>query len=234
MTPVADMTLEQEALQIGEQALTVVQQAEVLAVVDNVSRGMASELGRAIAGLDNQAKEKFEAIKKPLNDAKNRVLAWEHEVRDPLDRAKKYLSSQIGGFDQRMERERRAEEARLQEEARMAAEAEAKRLADEQAIQDAIELEAAGDSRGAAAVLANPSPVAVYVPPIVVASTVQKSAGVSGVQNWKFKITDPNLIPREYMIPDEKAIGQVVRALKSKTAIPGIEVYPDGGARFRA
>jgi hypothetical protein len=225
--------LEREAQQIGEQSLSLVQQAHVIRVVNNDTRTQAGEMGRIIAILDGEAKEKFEAIKKPLNEAKNKVMAWEHEVRDPLDAAKKYLSRQIGDFDRVQEEERQREERLLQAEARKQAEEAAKKAAEEQAIQDAIALEAAGDTQGAAAVLANPAPVPVYVPPVVVANTVQKVSGVSGTTNWKFRVTNAALIPREYMIPDEKAIGQVVRALRNKTAIPGIEVYPDNGASFR-
>jgi len=232
MTPVT--ALEQEALQIGEQALTVTQQAHALAVIDNGSRTTAAELGRAIQGLDKQAKEKFDAIKKPLNEAKDRVLAWEHEVRGPLDQAKRYLSAQIGGFDQRMEAIRRAEEARLQEDLRKEAEAEAQRLAETQALEDCYRLEATGDQLGADAVLANPAPVEVIVLPVVLPSSVQKAAGVSSQQTWKFKIVNADLIPREYLIPDERVIGQVVRGLKGKTCIPGVAVYAESSARFKA
>jgi hypothetical protein len=42
---------------------------------------------------------------------------------------------------------------------------------------------------------------------------------------WKFAIVDADAIPREFMIPDEAAIGKVVRALKEKTNIPGVAVF---------
>ena len=95
MAPATDITLEQEARQVGTEALTVVTQATGLAVINIDTRNRAAALGRAIAGLDKQAKEKFDAIKEPLNRAKDEILAWEHSVRDPLDAAKRYLSSQI-------------------------------------------------------------------------------------------------------------------------------------------
>jgi hypothetical protein len=40
------------------------------------------------------------------------------------------------------------------------------------------------------------------------------------------------LIPREYLIPDEKVIGQIGRALKEKAKIAGVEFFAEGGARF--
>lgn len=67
--------------------------------------------------------------------------------------------------------------------------------------------------------------------PVVVtmvdAPVVPKVDGLSSRKNWKFKITDATKLPREYLMPDEKAIGAVVRALKDKTKIEGVEVYFD-------
>jgi hypothetical protein len=41
------------------------------------------------------------------------------------------------------------------------------------------------------------------------------------------------LLPREYLRPDEKAIGKVVKALKGSTRIPGVEVFDAGTVRVR-
>lgn len=220
--------------EIEVKALTTVESAKLIVVTSADTRTQAAELGRNIAALDKEAEEWFAPMKRLAAQAHKEICAKENAVRKPLDEAKRYLSGQIGKFDQEQERLRREEEARLQEEARKAAQAGADRLAAEQAIQDAIELEQAGDTKGAEAVLNNPAPVPVYVPPVVVRSSVPRVEGVSSAQVWKFRITDVNKIPREYMIPDEKVIGQIVRAMKSKTAIPGVEAYPDGGARFKA
>lgn len=232
MTTTETLTLEQEARQVGQEALAVVKKAEALKVTDQVTRIQAAELGRVVATLDSAAKEKFDAIKRPLTEAKNRILEWEHQVRDPLTRVKGQLSLAIGTFDQEQERKRREEEARIQRELQAKAEQEAREAAEAQAIEDAVALEAAGDTKGAEAVLNNPVPQPVYVPPVILQREVVKTAGVASQQTWKFRITNAELIPREYMIPDEKVIGQIGRALKEKANIPGIEFYPEGGARF--
>jgi hypothetical protein len=232
MTPTETLTLEQEARQVGQEAMAVVKKAEALKVTDQVTRIQAAELGRVVATLDAAAKEKFDAIKKPLTEAKNRILAWEHEVRDPLTRVKGHLSIAIGTFDQAQERARRAEEERIRKELQDQAEADAKAASEAQAIADAIALENAGDSKGAEAVLNNPVPQPVYVPPVILQRETVKTAGVASQQTWKFRIENPELIPREYLIPDEKVIGQIGRALKEKANIPGVQFYPEGGARF--
>lgn len=220
--------------QLQTEALTTVQRATGLTVANIETRTLAADLGRNIAGLAKRAEEWFAPMKKAAAAAHKAICDKENEVLTPLKAAKQYLSAQIGTFDQAQERVRLAEEARQQEDARLKAVAEAAQRAQDIAIADAIVLEAQGDTTGADAVLANPVPQEVYVPPVVIPRAVPKAAGVSSVQNWTFRITNADLIPREYMIPDEKAIRGVVKSMKSKANIPGIEVYPEGAARFRA
>jgi hypothetical protein len=63
---------------------------------------------------------------------------------------------------------------------------------------------------------------------------VPKVAGTAKRENWLFRVKNPDLIPREYLVPDDPfdpksypRIGRVVRAMKSATNIPGIEVYAE-------
>ena len=42
---------------------------------------------------------------------------------------------------------------------------------------------------------------------------------------WTYEITDATLLPLEYLMPDEKRIGGVVRAMRGATAIPGVRVF---------
>lgn len=219
---------------IEQQASGAVAQANAIVVVSVESRSYAGEMGRIIAALEKEAVEFFKPMKQAAAKTHKEICAKENAVLEPLQEAKKHLSLQIGSFDVKLEKERRAEEERLRLEVEEQAKAESVRLSQEQAIADAITLEAEGDTKGAEAVLNNPVPVQMIVPPVILQKQAPKVEGVSSSQNWKFRITDINKVPREYMIADEKALGQVVRALKDKTNIPGIEVYPEGGARFRA
>lgn len=51
--------------------------------------------------------------------------------------------------------------------------------------------------------------------------------GVSFPTRWKFEVTDPDAVPREFMLIDDKAIRAVVTKQKQDTQIPGIRVYPE-------
>jgi colicin import membrane protein len=51
-----------------------------------------------------------------------------------------------------------------------------------------------------------------------------KVAGINGRMVPQFEITDASLLPREYLVPDEKKIRGVVNALKQDAKIPGVTV----------
>lgn len=219
---------------IEQQALTTVERARSIVVANVEQRTLAAEIGRVVAGLYKEAEEFFKPMKQAAAKAHKEICTKENAILQPLEAAKQHLSREIGAFDQLAEKERRDEEARLQAEADRLAQAEADRLAQDNAIADAISLEADGDVAGAMAVLNHPAPVEVFVPPVVLQREVPKTQGVSGAVLWKFKITNEAQIPREFLVVDEKKIGAVVRAMRGKTSIPGVAVYPEGAARFRA
>src|SRR6185437_2956841 len=97
-----------------------------------------------------------------------------------------------------------AEEQRLAEIARKEAE--------DRALAEAQVLEARGEGHLAEIVmqeaLAAPAPV------VVVAATVQKVEGIASRKNWRYRIVNEALIPREYLSPDPVKIGAIVRSQK--------------------
>ena len=119
----------------------------------------------------------------------------------------------------------------LRETAAGVDEAEARRLAEEQALLEAIAAEEEAKANGATAeqaaeVAAQVIDAPVYVAPVVVPKEVPKMQGGPVYREvWDFKIVDANLIPRMYMLPNTVAIGGVVRSLKGQTAIPGVRAF---------
>lgn len=136
------------------------------------------------------------------------------EMKAPLLEKETHIKRELSAYDLEQERIRREEERRLQEEAR--------KREEEARLQAAIEAEQHGEKEEAEAII-NEKPA--YVPPVVLPKATPKVQGISYRDNWTFRITDPNKIPREYMVPNETAIRKVVSALKDKANIPGIEVY---------
>jgi hypothetical protein len=59
------------------------------------------------------------------------------------------------------------------------------------------------------------------------AATVEKQQGVSVRRVVKYRIVDPNLVPREYCVPSPQLIQARVGVDGLTTQIPGVEVFED-------
>lgn len=205
-----------EVKEVTTLALSVPEQAKeiVIKTVDDYAR--AGEIMMTIKAIRKKITETFKPIKQKMDAAKQEVLDQERAADAPLKEAEQLLSPQIIAWNREQERLRQEEENRLREEAR--------KQEEERRLQEAILAEQSGQKEEAEAIMETP----VQVAPVVVPKSVPKVAGMSIRENWKFKITNERLIPREYLKVDEVKIGQVVRALKSATNIPGVEVYNEG------
>ncbi len=210
----ASRVLTPEVQEVTTTALAVPDQARAIVVTDNASYAAAAELLITIKGIRRKIEDTFKPIKQKMDAAKKEVLDQERAADAPLRQAEDYLKPQLAKWDAEQERIRREEEARLREEAR--------KREEEARLQAAIEAEKNGQKDEAEAIL-DEKPA--YVPPVVLPKATPKVQGISYRDNWKFRITNPNKIPREYMVPDEKAIGVIVGRLKERCNIPGIEVY---------
>lgn len=217
--------------QLADQALAV-------RVTNNTERTAAAEMGKAIAAMEKEVGSVFDPIVAAANSAHKVAVAKRAEVLDPLARAKRFLASCIGGYDQEQERIRRAEEERLrreqrereaQEAARLRKEAENRALAEAQAAADMGDAGLAEMILDAPVVVEAPAPV-----PVIVPAMVESTEGVARRTTWKFRIENEALIPREFLMVDEKKIGGIVRAMKGATRIPGVVAYEEASVSFRS
>ena len=60
---------------------------------------------------------------------------------------------------------------------------------------------------------------------LVAASNRAKAEAPSVREVWRFEIEDASKLPKEFLIPDEKAIGAVVCSQKGNAKIPGVKVF---------
>lgn len=205
-----------EVKEVTTMALSVPEQARQISIKTMADYTRAGEIMMTIKAIRKKITETFRPIKQKMDAAKQEVLDQERAADAPLKEAESLLSPQIIAWNREQERLRQEEETRLREEAR--------KQEEERQLQDAILAEQHGQKEEAEAIMETP----VHVAPVIVPKAVPKVAGLSIRENWKFKITNERLIPREYLKVDEVKIGQVVRALKSATNIPGVEVYNEG------
>lgn len=202
-----------EIIEVNTLALSVPDQAKQIVIASNEDYVRAGELLLVIKEIRKKIENTFKPIKQKMDAAKKEVLDQERAADAPLIEAEGIIKPRIAAWNAEQERIRRAEEDRLREEAR--------KQEEERRLQDAILAEQSGNKEEAAAIMDTP----VQAPVVVVPKAIPKVAGIAMTKQWKFRITDANKIPRQYLVPDETKIGAVVRALKDQTSIPGVEIF---------
>jgi len=219
--PVLKLVPQEE--EVGREVATVEDQARALNVIDAASYIAAGELWKSIKALRAKVADTFDDLIKAAHLAHKKAVEKKKMHDGPLDAAERMVKQAMSVYDLEQERIRKKEERRLAEIARKEAE--------DQALLDAIEAEAIALRNGAtkeeaaqesAAIIDEP----VYVPPVIIPKATPKLTGGPVYRTiWKYRITDANKIPRQYMIPDEVRIGRIARDMKNETNIPGVEVY---------
>jgi hypothetical protein len=180
------------------------------------------------------------SMTRPLDDSKKRIVEFFKRPLEALAQAESIIKQAMLVWQRKQEAIRQAEENRLREIQRQAEEklrqdAEAKRIEEQKLNDQAMEAILKGnqaeaeslirkaDTAGRAAeanvqtagVLASAAPV--------VESTLTKPSGISTRQVWGFRVVDESLVPREFMMVDEKKLGQYARAMKSSAKVAGVE-----------
>lgn len=205
--------------------------------IKNVGFELDPGIGSAKAHLDllKTQKEKFIGPAKQIVEiAAQKAELWKSEER-----------RKAAAEEERINADRRREAARIADEERKAAEKQAKlererREAELKAQREAGEIgkreaakqaKLAAEAQEAANILAAKQALetAANVQQVKVDTFVPKVAGIRARVNWKFRIIDAAKLPRKFLMADEVAIGQYVRANKENAAIPGVEVYGEDG-----
>jgi hypothetical protein len=156
------------------------------------------------------------------------LVKAKNDMTAPVEAAMVTVKRLIAAFEAEQEQSRREAE-------RAAAEA-LRKQEEERAMREAELLQNAGNAQGAASVIEQA--ISAPAPVVVVQSNVPQVAGKSSRGIWKWRLKDASKLKPQYLIPDEQAIGQVVRALKDKaiSAIGegSIEVYEEKSVAFRS
>lgn len=96
-------------------------------------------------------------------------------------------------------------------------------LIDEEKVEKAYQLAEEGKQEEAEALLVE----AGYFTPGELPDALPKVKGVTIKAIWRWAVVEEKKVPRKYMIPDDKAIGGIVKSLKAKTDIKGIRVWSE-------
>ena len=203
------------------------QNADLLARISNISAAgsvtvtseremedAAAQL-REIKGMQKDADAAQKAVTQPLEAQKKSAIAWFRDrIVSKLDAAENTLKRAILAYQAEQDRIRR----------------EAQRAADEAARKERERIErqaAAAAKKGQDEKAEQLAERAQTIVAPVVQTEAPKVSGMSTRDVWKWEITDPAAIPREYLAVDEVKIGKVVRALKGDTTIAGVRVWAE-------
>jgi hypothetical protein len=230
-----------------------VQAFHVVPVTDADSFARGGGNLRELVTLRDTVEAEEKKATSPLNQTLAVVRGWFRPMKDKLQLAESQQRRQLAEFkaaEDRREAEarRKAEAAARAERERLEAEARAKEeTARREAIEKRVEAERLreqGDMAAAAKLDAKAATVetkaaaaadnlferARAVVPEPVRGEAAKAAGLGNRKVWLFEVTDPAKINPAFMAPDEKKIGQAVRALKGDAAPiigPGIRVWSE-------
>lgn len=175
----------------------------------------------AIAALENAervlkgAMLKFEREQEQKRQEEQR-LAREKAEREAAEERKRIEAEAA-------QKRKEAEERRRQEQE--AAQAATNRAEKERLEREARERQEAEER----AILADAekAKAAVEVKPVHVPEVVTKVSGIAKKVIWKHRVKDPDKLPRQYLMPNEKLLEQYARTQKEKAQVPGVEFFPE-------
>lgn len=152
------------------------------------------------------------SLTRPLDESKERIMNLFRPAVDKFKTAEKMIKDAMLEYDREMEKKRAEEEEAL----RKAAEEERERLEKEaKKIAKNGDLDAALALRQQAGEIEDPT----------VEKDTPKVSGLAKRKIWKYRITNMDKLPREYMIPNHEMLSEFARETKGEADIPGVEVY---------
>lgn len=208
------MTNEMEIKEHATKSQDLLSEAERLSVTNSSAYQVADKRCVALKELEMLIIADFAPSKKAAHESHRKIVAQETAHLEPIQQARAILKRKMSSWEMEEEEIRRKKELELLDIER--------KKAEDKALAIAAEAEARGDKQAAIEILEAP----LIVTPIVVESETPKRETILRTV-WKFRIVDKAQIPRKFMVPNDVAIGQIVRALKASTDIPGIEVYQE-------
>ena len=173
-------------------------------VVDQPSFALANGLISRLQAQKKKVVEFFADPKKKAADAHKAIVNAEKAMLMPVDTRINALKCATTRWYAAEQQRIAAEEEKAQKEA-------------EEMEKLAAEAEESGDSETAqeAIIAATLAQATVTVMP--------KSKGTAMRELWSAVVVDPSLVPREYLIVNQKALDALARATKGSVTIPGVK-----------
>jgi len=207
---------------LGRQVTDIEVRAETMVIATDNDYKMAGEFGCALKQKASEVTAFFKPMKDSAYQAHRAVCDREKAMLTPLKNAEQALKKAMGVYAMKKE-----QEAREQEEARRrAAQAEADRK-----LQEAIDMEQAGDVAGASAAMMEAEIMDNASRFTGSGAVAPKASGVSSSRDWEIVDINSKVVPLaingiEIRPVDKAAVMRLIRASKGQIQIPGI-VYKE-------
>lgn len=188
-----------------------VQQLAAKPVTDQASYNEAAATLKACKGILKTVDNLFDPLIKSANDSVKAIRDQKKAHAGPVEIVEGQLRASTSKFIFEQE------QAKIAEEKRRAAEAaaEEKRRKEEATAENEFLAEI------------GMAETVVAAPVVTVPVQAVDQAGLSFRDAWKFRVINLAEVPEEFKMLDEQKVGQVVRAMKGLTHIPGIEAYSE-------
>jgi phage-related tail protein len=184
--------------------------AKALTVNSDATAATATEMTGQVKRLAKQIDDRRKDIIAEPDSYVRKVNGFVKPLQDRLKALESYIKRKFAEYAYQVELERREFE-RKQREA---------------AVRLQAELDEAAKAKGVEPVQVAPVAVSIRKEP-----TRSDSAVASSVMVMKHRVTDPALVPREYLAVDDAAIKAAIKA--GIRAIPGVEIYEEAEVRVR-
>lgn len=211
-----DVTEQEKTL--SKQVTEIEFQASAITIKSEEDYQNAAGFGRMLKQRTSDVKEFWKPMKDAAHKAHAEICSKEKAMLQPLTNAEKILKNTMGAYVAEQDRKRReAEEA-----ARRAAQEEVDRK-----MQEAIDLDAAGDAAGAEMAMMEAEVMDDMSENVAVAGAKPKADGASASKDWEIVDIDTSLVPTsvagvEIRPVDRAAVMRLIRASKGSIKIEGV------------
>lgn len=160
-------------------------------------------------------KDRFKDPKAAAKAAHSKICDLESSLIEPYERIEvEIIKPAMAAYQTEQEKKQRVEEERLL--------AEAKKKAEDERLAAAAQLEKSGEKEAAQTLIETPIEVAPIVQP-----RIETPTGISYRDVWKYRIVNPQLVPDEFWVIEERRIQQRVNSLKGDAKIPGVDIWKE-------
>jgi hypothetical protein len=225
---------------VKAEVMPIPDQAKMIVVKDQESLKKANDFFIIIRALKKKIESVFGPMLKAAQVAKQKAeesrktiaLEWE-KIEAPLNEAETYIGDQIVLYKKEQDKKRLEEEEIARQEA-IKIEMERRKKEEEERIAQAAELEKAGATEEAEALVAETieeaeKPVEIYIPPTETQKI--KLEGATIKEYWHAEVVDLRALcravadgrPLAYIEPNMTALNAQARSLKGELHIPGVK-----------